>query len=665
MVVKNSGLSLKKARLAFMLCSPLRWFGPVFVKTRVVCLLLTWVIITLGLNRASAADLNEQREWFTQAWAELRTGAGPRYQTLRKQLADYPLAIYLDFEINMTRLHQLKPDAALRFLAELEDTPLKSRFLSAYLHHKGNDRHWREFLPLIDQLPDEVELQCYYYRALRDTGRRLEAWQGAARLWNIGESQVETCDPLFERWIAAEGPDDALVWSRALKAFDARNPHLIGYVKRFASPSLKPLLDELYAVYREPRRLLGDRHTADVRHAELMTIGLLRLARVNPQQALDGFHEAKQTQPFTDQQTERIERAVLRHSLFAQSAASPDWMSEALARLLDDELTEIQLRNLIQQSDWPAILTALDWLSEQSRDKGEWRYWRARALHALGDGLQARQILVALAKSRSYHGFLAAQLLDLPPQLEAKEISPAGPLNLLAFDRYVELSYHGREEDARLEWRHALIRSDTDAQLALARHAFDQAQYHQAIEAVISAGEWDYLRLRFPVAYPETFEQAATAYQVPAVQLMAIARRESAMNPEAVSPVGARGLMQLMPSTGRLMARKANVNFRSARLFEVDYNVDLASRYYRSLLDRWQGNRALALASYNAGPERVRRWQDADLPIDQWIDTLPFRETREYVRAVLAYTVIYQQLQGIQQPILTSGEWPLSSQWEW
>jgi soluble lytic murein transglycosylase len=621
--------------------------------------------MTLGLNRASAADLNQQREWFTQAWAELRTGAGPRYQILRKQLAYYPLAVYLDFEINMTRLHQLKPDAALRFLAELDDTPLKSRFLSAYLHHKGNDRHWREFLPLIDRLPDEVELQCYYYRALRDTGRLKEAWQGAARLWNIGESQVETCDPLFERWLAAEGPDDALVWSRALKAFDARNPHLIRYVKRFASPSLKPLLDELYAVYREPRRLLGDRHTTDASHAQLMTIGLLRLARVNPQRALNGFNEAQQTQPFTHQQVQRIERTVLRHSLFAQSAASPDWISEALARLLDDELTEIQLRNLIRQSDWTAILTALDWLSEQSRDKGEWRYWRARALHALGDSALSQDILVTLAQSRSYHGFLAAQLLDLPPQLEAKERAPAGPLNLLAFDRYVELSYHGREEDARLEWRHALLRSDTDTQLALARHAFDQAQYHQAIDAVISAGEWDYLRLRFPVAYPETFEQAATTHKVPAVQLMAIARRESAMNPEAVSPVGARGLMQLMPSTGRLMARKAGVKWRSSRLFEVDYNVDLASRYYRSLLDRWQGNRALALASYNAGPERVRRWQDADLPIDQWIDTLPFKETREYVRAVLAYTVIYQQLQGIQQPILTPEEWPLSSQWEW
>ena len=113
------------------------------------------------------------------------------------------------------------------------------------------------------------------------------------------------------------------------------------------------------------------------------------------------------------------------------------------------------------------------------------------------------------------------------------------------------------------------------------------------------------------------------------------------------------------------MARKAGVKWRSSRLFDVDYNVDLASRYYRSLLDRWQGNRALALASYNAGPERVRRWQDTDLPLDQWIDTLPFKETREYVRAVLAYTVIYQQLQGIQQPILTPEEWPLSSQWEW
>ena len=129
------------------------------------------------------------------------------------------------------------------------------------------------------------ELQCHYYRAKLALGERDAAFKGAADLWNVGQSQERACDPLFEAWIAAAGPSDALVWSRALKAFDAKNGHLIRYVKRFASEPLQRDLDELAAVYRRPSRVEGDHHQATDRHADILVAGVGRLAQLSPARA--------------------------------------------------------------------------------------------------------------------------------------------------------------------------------------------------------------------------------------------------------------------------------------------------------------------------------------------------------------------------------------------
>jgi len=115
--------------------------------------------------------------------------------------------------------------------------------------------------------------------------------------------------------------------------------------------------------------------------------------------------------------------------------------------------------------------------------------------------------------------------------------------------------------------------------------------------------------------------------------------------------------MQLMPSTARSMAAKQNHRYRGdASLYEVDINILLGATYYRELMQRYERNRVKSLAAYNAGPSRVTRWSSGELPIDQWVDSLPFGETREYVQAVLAYTVIYRTQNGMAASLLSQSE---------
>jgi soluble lytic murein transglycosylase len=159
--------------------------------------------------------------------------------------------------------------------------------------------------------------------------------------------------------------------------------------------------------------------------------------------------------------------------------------------------------------------------------------------------------------------------------------------------------------------------------------------------------------------YQDTFERHASARQVPSTELMAIARRESAFFPQARSPVGARGLMQIMPATGKQVASSLGRRHSNSDLYEVDHNVLLGSAYYRQLLDRFGGNRVFALTAYNAGPHRVDRWKSKageEVPVEVWIETIPYRETRNYVKAVLSYNVVFQYMMGDTLSMLTPEE---------
>ncbi len=624
----------------------------------VVMLLSLSVIAQDGITTAPASEA--KRAIFLKASSELKTGAGPAYQRLKGQLDEYPLIHYLEYEQLLGTLHTVTPVEAREFLREVQSTPLHDEFLHHYLQRKGRTRHWREFLAIATTLPKDTELQCYFYRAKRSAGETATAWAGAEKLWNIGKSQHEACDPLFERWmIDGDGPSDALIWSRALKAFDKRSPHLISYVSRFASDDLKLLLEELAEVYRRPDRLVHDRHTASTAHAQLVTVGIRRLARVNPEQGQVALERVLGRQPLSDQQIEAIESVIIRHSLFAQSAPVENWVTDGLARLRDDELTEIYLRKQVAEGHWSALLTGIDWLSGERREADVWRYWLARALEASGQIGKAESIYAELAARRSFHGFLSAQKIGRSYQLAAdedlvEEWRPS-PQSAEVIDRMMELAALNRWPEARAEWFMMTAALTPDQQRQAMHFALTMQWYDLSIATSIRAGAWDDMAARFPPAFATLFSKLSSVEAVPASELMAIARRESAMYPRAESSAGALGLMQVMPSTGRQVAKRLGLPWRRASLHDPEYNARLASHYYRQLLERFDQNRAMALAGYNAGPHRVDRWR-REMPADQWIESLPFKETREYVQAVLAYTVIYDLRSGREPDILRRHE---------
>lgn len=616
---------------------------------------------------SSAEPLASERQDYGDAIQAIDKGSWTEYEQLRPGLDEYPLAIYLDYFQLSKQPQKVRPTEARRFISLSEDSPLPNRFLAIYLRKAGKDRRWDDFLQVMPEEPNSIELKCYYFRAKLAAGDELAAWEGAQRLWVHGESRPKQCDPLFAAWLKAGQLSDQVVWARMLEAFKAREGSLLRYIAKKSSDKLAPWSDKLLAVYKKPEKMRSQSLPRDSAYsADIASSGLVYLARYSPEKALTYWEQYQQELGFSAAQVQQVEAAIALRSLFAKTEAHKPWLQEALTRLEDDKLVELRLRWALAEQDFPALEATLPLLSEEKRGDATWRYWQAMAMEQRGDSAAAALLLQSLAQERGYYSFLAADKLQQEyafnnnqPLVLAADL--AKPLQALpAVQRIEELHYHEEPSLAHSEWFKVLQDADDAAQQQqLAQLASQQGWHRMAIDAANRAEAWDALDLRFPMPYQETFKRYAGAQQVPHTELMAIARRESAFFPEARSPVGARGLMQIMPATGKQVASSLGRSHSGSDLYEVDHNVLLGSAYYRQLLDRFNGNRVFALTAYNAGPHRVERWRNKEqetVPVEIWVETIPYRETRNYVQAVLAYNVVFQYMMGESGSLLTPEE---------
>ena len=631
-------------------------FSCIFRNSRTVlvcCLLSLGPLVAAATESEEAPSQISDRDKFKLAVKELRTGPGPRYQSLRRALDHYPLAVYLDALVIEGNLHYGKPENVTAFLQAAGKSPIAMRTLRSFVRHKMEDRRWGAVVEVTEGLTLSTELICHRAHALLMRGETAEATPLLNRVWTVGKSQIKACDPAFKTWYRKSGPSDDVVWSRALKAADARNSTLLRYLNRFASAELKPSLDDLGEIYRRPDRVTRKSRGSLTRQRDIAHMGVKRLAKVNPKRALDAMQALSKRFEFDAAQQTVMNGLIVRHSLFAKSAAPWNWVTSRLAELRDDELTEIYLRSTIAKADWPSFRTGYEWLSASRQTSDEWRYWRVMAA-APGEAERSEAELNALAAGRGFHAYLAAEILSLPPSLARDEIvaSPASSSSIVA--RVRELIAVGMTWEARSEFRAAL--DDPVVALSLAKLAAESEWHSLAIEAAAAAQAWGLVDVRFPVVYESEFANASVESGLDIEELFAVARRESAMASDAISEVGARGLMQLMPSTARLTARKHNYRYSRSRLMRPGYNTAVGALYYADLIKQYDGNRVLALAAYNAGPNRVRRWSEGNMSVARWVDTIPFKETREYVRAVLAYNVIYRLKSGKPAEMLSESE---------
>jgi soluble lytic murein transglycosylase len=303
-------------------------------------------------------------------------------------------------------------------------------------------------------------------------------------------------------------------------------------------------------------------------------------------------------------------------------------------------------------------------LPAEAQSKDEWRYWRASLLLEQDKKPEGEAMLRSLMRERGFYPMVAAQKLGVPYPINVEVAAKpdASIAQRPEIARVRELMYWNMDNLARNEWRYLVVSRSKPEQEALARYAFNQKWADLSVQATIVAKLWDHLEERFPLAWTKEFHQATEGKGITPSYAMAIARQESAWNPKAQSPVGAAGLMQVMPRTAAHTVKLNNISgyVNSSQLLDPVTNIEIGTRYLEEVYQQFGRNRILSSAAYNAGPSRVNTWlgnSAGQADAVAFIESIPFSETRTYVKNVLAYDAFYRHFMYRPAKVLSDAEW--------
>ena len=626
----------------------------------VIAVLLT---VAAGHAAASAQSLYQQRAAYRQALDDLAAGRSSAFREARLTLEDYALAPYLDYYDVQTRLSSVSDDEMRAFQARHGDLPVSGVLHHRWLKNLGARREWQRLLDNY-QPSSDAELRCYHQRALLARGRRDEAFTDVSALWVVGRSQPKACDPLFEAWIEAGGLTEGQAWERLQLALDANERRLGRYLLRFFEGQLKPWAEALYDFHIEPQRIAErGAMTRDNPYARVV-IGhaLKRLALRDAEAAARAWQRFEDSHDFAPDEARIIREAV---QLAQARAGTFPPRGKRNGPTPSEDFASAMATAALAAENWQELLHWLEQLPDQTRSDLRWQYWTARALtrtHLASE--RARLTYESLAEERNYYGFLAAQQLGRAPRLNPAPlqddlVTAARLRELPGMRRALELYAVGDQVNARREWFALVPGLSREEQYQAARLAQQVGWLAQGIFTANHASLYDSVEVRFPLAYPDVFQRISHVTTVPQPFLMAVARQESAFDPRARSSANARGLMQLLHPTAQQVARRIGQTAPSSgALYDPALNVELGGHHLATLLDRYQKRRPVAAAAYNAGQGRVDRWIAGveAMPMDVWIESIPFRETRDYVKNVLAFTQVYAQLLDIPLPMLEAHE---------
>ena len=540
------------------------------------------------------------------------------------------------------------------FLVNWQDTPLAERLRGAWLKRLAKRELWDEYLADYTG-NDSVVRRCDYMSALIHTGRGESIFPEVEQLWLHPRSQPPECDPVFKAWRMKGHLTRNLVWARIRLAVDAGETALAAYLKRFGDVSEHADVDLWITTRKQPQtiaelhRYPAERHLAH----QALVAGFQYLARRDPLKAAEVWTRVFPSRDWSEMEVVAIERQIGLSLAYRHEIDAIDWLSRVPYRD-DQQVQEWRVLSALRHGNWKIALQWLLEMSEEEKQTSRWRYWRARCQQLSGDEAGASSIYTRLAQERSYYGFLAADRAALPYRFQHQslpfsdtDLKPVAALPGIV--RAKELFALERWPDARREWYFVTARLSELKVAKAAKIAHDWGWHARAIITVAATPHLDDLELRFPTPHDIDVTQPANDYALDRAWVYAVARQESAFMPDARSAKGALGLMQIMPATGKDIAKKLDATkFKTRDLLDSDTNLRFGSWYLRDLMNRMQGHRVLAIASYNAGPHRARRWlpDGGALDADIWVETVPFRETRSYLRRVLAYTVIYEMLLG-------------------
>lgn len=567
---------------------------------------------------------------------------------LADRLPNYAIVSYVDYYRLKPRVRDASAVEIRAYLQRYDGSAIADRLRNDWLLELGRQRDFTTFdeqYPLF-ALDDDVQLKCYALISRATKGENVAA--PARALLVSPKDYGDGCTTLIATLAQAGQFTSDDLWSQIRLA--SENNHVVA-ARRIGSMTEAGDAQVMQAIEQAPVVLTrgpGDSRTAH----QLYVVALGRVARTSPEQAAASLTnvEARLT---PDERALGWAQIALQASLKLQPEASTVYWPRAAGAGLSAEGYQWRARMALRAGNWKMVKQAIDVMPVTLRDDPTWIYWRGRALKAEGNGEEAQLLFQSITEQTNFYGQLAleelGQKIMIPAAaaaLTAAELAPisANP-GLRRALKFFDMNL--RFEGVR-EWNWELRRMSDREHLAVAEFA----RQNNVLDRMVNTSDRTKAERDFTQRYPSPFRDfmvtSTTSLGLDMAWVYGLIRQESRFIMNARSHVGASGLMQLMPATARFVANKIGMPaFSPDQVSDVNTNIQLGTNYLNMVLHDLDGSQALATAAYNAGPGRPRAWRASLTRTVEgavFAESIPFAETRGYVKNVLSNATYYAAL---------------------
>jgi soluble lytic murein transglycosylase len=523
-------------------------------------------------------------------------------------------------------------------------TPLSQKLRDKWLYELARTKEWTKYRSYY-QPSNDLNLVCYNELAKYHLGEQKQAALAATALWLSADSSPQACNMLFDTLFQSGNLDQKLITQRIALALDNKNiPLAQTLMKQYKLPHPQDL-QMLNRIVKNPRGIKTLSPGVLTNH--LYLYGLKRLISINMDQAIQFFEAGQNHKLLNEEQQQVFLSNVALFKAMRNNEDALDWFKKIKAQYHTDLLMDWEIRFALKHRDWAHV----EQLIQQSKTKDSpcWQYWLGRALEEQGKQEQAIAIYEPLSKNRQYYGFLASIRLKKTPSFESEK--PTTNLDALKpyqpFINQVKSLYLSKQTLLASRMLNDFISElPKDEASALVYWVDSDLKWHGK-SVYLSNNDTlnNQIALRFPLAYRNFVAQYSKQYAIPPEFVYAIIRQESSFRDDATSSAGARGLMQVMPRTASVVSKSNKIPYNHQnQLFLSQKNINIGIAYLKQLGKRFGNHPVLIASAYNAGPKQVVYWLKNHPPkeIDVWIETLPWQETRNYLKNVMAFYVVYQ-----------------------
>lgn len=598
-----------------------------------------------------------QRARFTKAIDAFSNDQIDSFNRYKSRLKSYPLYPYLEYlslksvlkKSKQTRLSVESKQLLNQYLSKYSSSYYARRLTGIWQRNLAQQQRWRAYLALT-RTATGVKQQCLKLQALVGSGQ-LRALNGLAEeIWTSGRPAKKSCVAALLKLEKSAPPSINLIWQRIRNAINRGNIQYASKQNKYLNSRDKTWLTLLIDGYKTPEKTLA--FVANKPPSEIKRRVIIRTLKQWANKDLDAAYKYWQRHKktlLTNTPTRwKISRSLALKAAYRRRADAYKWLVDLPSTAQNLAVKKWTILSALYQTQWDNVIRHIQALPDVEQKKLQWQFWYARALDELGYKQEAGRRYQSLSQSANYYGFLAADKISSNYAITQKtsrldEVSTNTLLSRPAFLRTREYFAVNLITEARREWRSAIKGLSASELKRAAFLAHTWGWHSQAISTIAKTPHRQHLDLRFPTPYDKNVIDASQRFKLETNWIYGVMRRESAFTVDIRSHSGAIGLMQIMPATAQFVAKKQGTRIKTTDLTRADINIPTGAYYLRHVLDRFDNNRVLATAAYNAGPNRVERWlpEGRQLPADVWIDTIPFGETRRYVRAVLAYSLIF------------------------